>query len=455
MHEIGHALDASHGLGEKIGLAQSSERREEINFARRRRRSQGTPRARRPAAREGELEARSGATCAKAPRRSRTSCTRSSTRRTSRRRSRRTPTGRSTTWRRTRRPARAARHPEGEIARARRRQHRVQRIDGKVIKGYYYGPPDAVRLLENYLSPGLRGNVAFDLYRAAGNFLNQVQLGLSVFHVLTTATNSTISRGALALEQASRGQIGAAVKNAALTSTLVGPPILDVIRGHRYLRNVLREGRAVPRARARSRHHRQGRRRRRVGHVLARERARALPAGDPRHRRGSEGRQLPGRARPRRLCGLAHVPAAIELLAKPVMEWWVPRLKLAAFMDLARMELRDLGPKPDPLEAAKVLGRAWDSIDNRFGELIYDNIFWHGDPEGRRHGVRARARLEHGHRARGVRRDPRAGRAVRPAARRRRRRDRSAADAAAQYRVTPRDRTASRSRCTSVAARRG
>jgi hypothetical protein len=69
--------------------------------------------------------------------------------------------------------------------------------------------------------------------------------------------------------------------------------------------------------------------------------------------------------------------AAVELQAKPIMEWWVPRLKLAAYMDLYRMELQDLGPVPDEIELRKAAGRAWDTVDNWLGELVYDNLFWH------------------------------------------------------------------------------
>ncbi len=59
------------------------------------------------------------------------------------------------------------------------------------------------------------------------------------------------------------------------------------------------------------------------------------------------------------------------------MEFWVPRLKMAAYLDLAAMELKTLGPEPDLTEVRRVLGQAWDSIDNRFGQLRYDNLFWH------------------------------------------------------------------------------
>lgn len=247
-------------------------------------------------------------------------------------------------------------------------------VGGRVISGYYYGPPDAVRLLENHLSPGLRGHATYDLYRKVGNTLNQVQLGLSGFHVVGTALNSVFSKFALALEHGSRGQAGAALR--ALAETPVAP-IIDIVRGHKILkafyerdatfRELVHEADIVAKAGGG------------VGwdnfwHESAPERFMAAlrsmvaegGAGHPIKALGQGGLAL-----------MRAVPAAIELQAKPVMQWWVPRLKLAAFMDLARMELADLGERPHDLDAARVLGNAWDSVDNRFGELIYDNIFWH------------------------------------------------------------------------------
>jgi GNAT superfamily N-acetyltransferase len=248
------------------------------------------------------------------------------------------------------------------------------RVNGLVIAGYYYGPPEAVRLLDNHLSPGLGGNKALNLYRFMGNLLNQVQLGLSGFHLVGTAMNSAISKGALALEHASRGQFADAARRAIEVPV---SPLLDIIRGNRALkhyyehdanfRDVLDTSSLVVRAGGG------------VGwdtfwHSSAPERfMQAIHATAAEAKEGN----YPGAALRAALVAWRAFPALVELQAKPVMEWWVPRLKLAAFLDLARLELRDLGEIPDELELRKVLGDAWDSVDNRFGELVYDNLFWH------------------------------------------------------------------------------
>jgi hypothetical protein len=55
---------------------------------------------------------------------------------------------------------------------------------GMVLRGEYHMPPEAARVLNNYLAPGLRGNPLYDAFRGAGNMLNQSQLGFSAFHAM-------------------------------------------------------------------------------------------------------------------------------------------------------------------------------------------------------------------------------------------------------------------------------
>ncbi len=69
------------------------------------------------------------------------------------------------------------------------------------IRGYYYAPDDAARVLNNYLSPGLRGHSWFQGLQYGGNVLNQAQLGLSAFHLGFTAMDSATSKFALGVEQ--------------------------------------------------------------------------------------------------------------------------------------------------------------------------------------------------------------------------------------------------------------
>jgi hypothetical protein len=69
--------------------------------------------------------------------------------------------------------------------------------------------------------------------------------------------------------------------------------------------------------------------------------------------------------------------AAIEQAARPIMEYVVPRQKLGVFADLAQYELERLGTNSADPDVQAALARAWDSVDNRLGQLVYDNLFWH------------------------------------------------------------------------------
>jgi hypothetical protein len=246
---------------------------------------------------------------------------------------------------------------------------------GRLVAGRYAGPAEVVRLIENHLSPGLRGRSrAFDLYRTAGNFLNQLQLGFSAFHGMMTAMESVVSKQSLAFELLARGEFAEAVKAQAEVPVA---PLLHVVRGHKLLKEFYKEdanAQALDGVMSEIIQAGGG-----FGWDLFEHSGApgafmaALRATSAAAKRGDYGTATGKLA----LAALKTVPAAVEMSAKPIMEFWVPRLKIAAFQEMAAMELRTLGPEPDLQEVRRVLGGVWDSIDNRFGQLRYDNLFWH------------------------------------------------------------------------------
>jgi len=72
-------------------------------------------------------------------------------------------------------------------------------------------PEKAARVLNNYLSPGLRSNEAVGpAFRALigfNNVLNQAQLGFSAFHLGFTSVDAVTSRFALGLERVVEGTL--------------------------------------------------------------------------------------------------------------------------------------------------------------------------------------------------------------------------------------------------------
>ncbi|GAG99491.1 unnamed protein product, partial [marine sediment metagenome] len=78
------------------------------------------------------------------------------------------------------------------------------KISGFTVLGHYYAPEPVAKILNNYLSPGLRNNEnyliasGYNITRMAANVLNQAQLALSGFHALNVTTDimaSTIGQG--------------------------------------------------------------------------------------------------------------------------------------------------------------------------------------------------------------------------------------------------------------------
>ena len=66
--------------------------------------------------------------------------------------------------------------------------------------------------------------------------------------------------------------------------------------------------------------------------------------------------------------------ALIESSMAPVMQYTVPRVKLGVFADLAKFEMSKLkDPSPDAMREA--MTRVWDTVDNRMGQMTYDNMF--------------------------------------------------------------------------------
>lgn len=80
-----------------------------------------------------------------------------------------------------------------------------------------------------------------------------------------------------------------------------------------------------------------------------------------------DGRHLEGAAQ--------MVPAVIEKLSEPLFEKWVPNLKIGMFAHFVGSILRE-NPGKTLEEMTPQLQKAWRSVDNSEGEVVYDNLGW-------------------------------------------------------------------------------
>lgn len=230
---------------------------------------------------------------------------------------------------------------------------------GMILRGRYYAPAEVAQPINRYVASGLKGIPVYDMVRGFGNSLNQLQLGLSGFHLGTTSLNSVISQFALGAKQAARGEFLKGTKN---ILTAPAAPIRNLIQGGRVAADYLRPDQAKEYATT----------------------AKAVETAGGRVGVGEEyidnriERMLESFANRKYFKGaLQAIPAAIEAQAIPVLKWTVPRMKLGAFHDLAS-DIFDRAQKNNwPQERVRSeLQKSWDSIDNRFGQVVYDNLNW-------------------------------------------------------------------------------
>lgn len=229
--------------------------------------------------------------------------------------------------------------------------------EGLVITGHYYAQPDAARIINNYLSPGLQKSALYQSFRYAGNLLNQFQLGFSAFHLGFTSMDAIVSKTALALNQLFEGHPVKAVQNAL---GALFAPVSNVLRGNELFKAWRGQGQSP------------------MDEVMAT----AMESGGGRARMDQfyatkaydQMKHLFEAGKP--IQGILHMPLAIaEASSKPILEYIVPRQKLGVFVDIMKMEMEN-NPNMTHEEMRAIAQRAWDSVDNRMGQLVYDNLFW-------------------------------------------------------------------------------
>lgn len=232
-------------------------------------------------------------------------------------------------------------------------------VPGRRIMGQYWAPEPVARVVNNYLSPGLRGNALYDAYRGAGNTLNQAQLGLSAFHLMFTSMDASVSRAALGLEYIASGK---PIEGLSELASAPVAPVTNLRLGARIRSAYLNPEGASP-------------------DMLALANAVKEAGGrvrqDSFYQNSAPERMIAAwRAGEYGKATALSLPALFEYAAKPIMEHIVPLQKLGVFGDLAQKALADLPPEASLAERRAALSDAWDSVDNRMGQLVYDNLFW-------------------------------------------------------------------------------
>lgn len=230
------------------------------------------------------------------------------------------------------------------------------------IEGHYYAPSSVGTVANNYLSPGLRKHAAFRAYLSAANSLNQFQLGLSAFHLGFTSVDASISKLALAIEYGAQGK---PLKAAGSLAKVPVAPISNMLQGNRVLREWMKPGSEGEE----------------FGKIVD-----SIRAGGGRAKMDAfyqttitkKMKEMFGEGTAKGYFGaLWRAPlAALEQTSKPIMEYVVPRQKLGVAADMIKKELERMPANATHEDLRKVMGKVWDSVDNRMGQMVYDNLFW-------------------------------------------------------------------------------
>lgn len=229
-------------------------------------------------------------------------------------------------------------------------------VDGR-WQDFYADAPSA-QIINNYLSRGLRGMKFVENYFIAANALNALQLGVSFFHAGFVTTEGMVSSFALGLQKLFSGDMSG-LKEILKAPFSTGS---DIMLGRKIRKEMLHPGSMSPDMTA----------------VVD-----AMVAGG--YRDGVDSfyhdqhikaffDALHGH---KVFTGVLRAPLAlIELIAKPIMEYYVPWMKGAAVYKLAQMHLKQ-SPGITATELHRRLQEDVRSGNSRFGQLTYDNLHLH------------------------------------------------------------------------------
>lgn len=218
-----------------------------------------------------------------------------------------------------------------------------------------YAPPELARIFQNHLSTGLADSPLYKGWMKASNALNQFQLGISAYHVGFTTMEAVNSKVALALKYFASGHPWLGLKSFAqaipniIMNPIMGDKLLKAYYGQSKDPAFLEMANLMDTANLHAR--------------MDKEYSNAIGTrvADLFH----QGKIVQG--------AWQGVLNGIETLAKPIMNELVPRQKLGAFFDMMRYEKTANMTTDELRHAAQTVA---NSIDNRFGQLTYDNLFW-------------------------------------------------------------------------------
>jgi len=235
---------------------------------------------------------------------------------------------------------------------------------GVVQAGEWIMPEPAANVVNNYLSPSLWSSPewygkVFRGFMKSKNMVVTVKLGLSTFHMVETTMSDLATNLTIALKKAGRKDFKGFLRT--LAKTPIGP--IESMRAGRIIEAWEKGPKTDWEKQAVNLIKRAGGRPRMSNIWRIQAEKQWKKAIDE----FKTGNPIGGTIR--------IIPEILEAIQAPILDWYVPRLKVSNFLRLAKDYIA-AHPNISEHELDKYLTKLWDSIDNRFGQLVYDNLFW-------------------------------------------------------------------------------
>jgi broad specificity phosphatase PhoE len=244
-----------------------------------------------------------------------------------------------------------------------------------------YMPPDVATLMNRYLSMGIKGKAA-DAVRYFNNVKNQLQLGFSQFHFVTTSVDASVSGFGMGIQKITSGNLRGLLDLATLGN------LQATIRRGITASSDYNKGNLTPD----SQH---------LADVNARVNKQKMYSLDAVYnmkkafwhlRNDFDAGRLfkdattgPLKKIPGQIVKNEDVMSAVkmiwnaamvvpEIMNKPLMEHYVPWLKVGGYLRALDSEI-SARPNMTPEELQRTKEKLWDDMDNRLGQVVYDNVF--------------------------------------------------------------------------------
>ncbi len=247
--------------------------------------------------------------------------------------------------------------------------------------GVAYAPADWARVYNNFIDPGFHRNAdvgkVYDAVRNTSNAVTSLELGLSGFHAATMAQEAMVNGVARAISEMASGR---PIKSAQALAKAVSPRILKG-REIEHVYTGQKEGSPLTRqitdllteagGRGKGARHAPDYQYTAMGSYWD-----TFKHGNALLEAKAFGRAMKDQPlKTTAMLPFRTVGRVMQTVAKPLFEYTIPKMKNAAFYDNMASWLEN-NPAADHAAQVKAARKIWDSIDNRFGETVQDNIFW-------------------------------------------------------------------------------